>query len=103
MNWKLNPRTGMMEQTISTAKEISKALAPVGQIPNTWMAIKTIRENAKICVNRHSYLAISFQGKWRLLGLITNMPVIEKYLRGPLVNFHDAWLRGLPIDNPKFN
>jgi len=102
MNWKLNPRTGMMEQTISPSKEIAKALAPIGEIPNTWMAIKTIRENAKICVNRHSYLAVKLNGKWRLLGIITNMSAIEKHLSGPLVNFHDAWLRGTPIDEPKF-
>jgi hypothetical protein len=103
MNWKMNPRTGMMEPKISPAKEIAKALAPVEQIPNGWITIETLREDAKICINYHSYLAIKFKGKWRLLGRITNMPVIEKHLRGPLVNFHDAWLRGLPIDEPEFN
>ena len=102
MNWKLNPRTGMMEPTISTAKEISKALAPVGQIPDAWMAIETIRENAKICVNYHSYLAMKFNGKWRLLGIITNMQTIRKHLSGSLVEFHDAWLRGKDINKPEF-
>jgi hypothetical protein len=68
-----------------------------------WFGMRTVRDGVKIINNNQFYLAISFQGKWRLLGLITNMPVIEKHLRGLLVNFHDAWLRGLPIDNPKIN
>ncbi|MBQ2175588.1 MAG: hypothetical protein II453_11175 [Alphaproteobacteria bacterium] len=103
MKWKLTPKTGHIVPTLSAAKEISKALAPVGQIPNEWVTIETLRENAKICINYHSYLAIKFNGKWRLLGIITNMQTIRKYLREPLVNFHDTWLRGLPIDNPKIN
>ena len=102
MNWKLNPRTGQMEPTISPSKEIEKALIPLREEPK-WLGMRTIRDGVKIMYNNQFYLAISFQGKWRLLGLITNMPVIEKYLRGPLVNFHDAWLRGLPINDPKIN
>lgn len=102
MNWKLNPKTGRMEPTISPSKEIEKALIPVREEPK-WFGMRTIRDGVKIINNNQFYLAISFQGKWRLLGLITNMPVIEKHLRGPLVNFHGAWLRGLPIDNPKIN
>lgn len=102
MNWKMNPKTGRMEQVVSPAKEIEKALIPLREEP-IWFGMRTIRDGVKIIHNRQFYLAISFQGKWRLLGLITNMPVIEKYLRGPLVNFHDAWLRGLPINDPKIN
>lgn len=102
MNWKMNPKTGRMEQVVPPAKEIEKALIPVREEPK-WLGMRTIRDGVKIINNSQFYLAISFQGKWRLLGLITNMPVIEKHLRGPLVNFHDAWLRGLPIDNPKIN
>lgn len=101
MNWKLNPKTGHMEQVVSPTKEIAKALAPIGEIPNEWINVKTIRENAKICVNRHSYLAVNLNGQWRLLGIITNMHTIEKYLRGPLVDFHDAWLRGKQINKPE--
>ena len=103
MNWKMNPRTGMMEPKISPTKEIAKSLAPMGQIPNAWIAIETPREDAKICINHHSYLAIKFNGKWRLLGIITNMQTIRKYLREPLVNFHDAWLRGKDIIKPELN
>jgi hypothetical protein len=65
--------------------------------------MRIVRDGVKILYTNQFYLAISFQGKWRLLGLITNMPVIEKHLRGPLVNFHDAWLRGLSINEPKIN
>ena len=99
----MNPRTGMMEPKISPTKEIAKSLAPMGQIPNAWIAIETPREDAKICINYHSYLAIKFNGKWRLLGIITNMQTIRKYLREPLVNFHDAWLRGKDINKPELN
>lgn len=102
MNWKLNPRTGQMEPKITPQQEISKALAPIGQIPTEWIGIKTLREGVKICLNKHTYLAMSFNHQWRLLGIITNMSTIEKHLRGPLVNFHDAWLRGKQIDEPKY-
>lgn len=102
MNWKLNPKTGRMEQVVSPAKEIAKSLAPIGEIPNKWICIKTIKADAKICVNQHSYLAVNLNGQWRLLGIITNMYNIEKYLREPLVAFHDAWLRGKQINKPEF-
>ena len=102
MNWKMNPKTGQMEPQVSPAKEIAKALAPMGQIPTTWMAIETLRADAKICVNQHCYLAIKMKNEWRLLGIITNMSTIKKYLRGPLVDFYDAWLRGKPINKPEF-
>ena len=102
MNWKMNPKTGRMEQVVSPAKEIEKALIPLREEPK-WHGMRIVRDGVKILYTNQFYLALSFQGKWRLLGLITNMPVIEKHLRGPLVNFHDAWLRGLSINEPKFN
>ena len=102
MNWKMNPRTGHMEPTISPSKEIEKALIPVREEPK-WFGMRTARDGVKIINNSQFYLAISFQGKWRLLGLINNMGVIEKHLREPLVNFHNAWLKGLPINEPKIN
>ena len=103
MNWKFNPKTGIMEPNDTPQKEIERALVPVqGRIPE-WHGMRTVRDGVKILHTSQFYLAISFQGKWRLLGIIKNMPAIEKHLRGPLVNFHDAWLRGTPIDEPKLN
>ena len=72
MNWKLNPKTGCMEQVVSPAKEIEKALAPIGDIPE-WSGIHYVKKNAIILYNRDAYLAIAFNGQWRLLGIITNM------------------------------
>ena len=102
MNWKMNPRTGHMEPTISPSKEIEKALIPVREEPK-WFGMITVRDGVKIINNNQFYLAISFQGKWRLLGVINNMGIVRKYLNGPLVNFHNAWLKGLPINEPKIN
>ena len=102
MKWKLNPKTGCMEQVVSPAKEIEKALAPIGDIPE-WSGIHHVKKNAIILYNRDAYLAIAFNGQWRLLGIITNMHTIEKYLRRPLVDFHNAWLRGTPINKPELN
>lgn len=99
----MNDKTGMMEPHETPQREIEHALAPVTQIPNNWMGMRTVRDGVKILYTKQFYLAMSFSGKWRLLGIIKNMPAIEKHLRGPLVNFHDAWLRGTPIDEPKFN
>ena len=93
----------MMEPHETPQKEIERALVPIqGRIPE-WHGMRTVRDGVKILYTSQFYLAISFQGKWRLLGIITNMPVIEKHLRGSLVNFHDAWLRGTPINEPKLN
>lgn len=92
----------MMEPRDTPQKEIWESLVPAAKIPNEWMGMRTVREGVKIVYTNQFYLAMSFGGKWRLLGIIKNMPVIEKHLRGPLVNFHDAWLRGTPIDEPKF-
>lgn len=103
MNWKLNDKTGMMEPHETPQREICKALVPATQIPNDWIGMRTVRDGVKILYTRQFYLAMSFSGKWRILGIIKNMSVIEKHLRGPRVNFHDAWLRGTPIDEPKFN
>lgn len=111
MNWKMNPKTGRMEQVVSPAKEIEKALIPLRDekalIPlrdePKWHGMRIVRDGVKILYTDQYYLAVSFNGKWRLLGLIANMPVIEKYLRAPLVNFHDAWLKGVSIDEPKIN
>ena len=103
MNWKLSNKTGMMEIHKTPQKEICEALVPVAQIPNGWMGMRTVKDGVKILYTNQFYLAMSFSGKWRLLGIIKNMSVIEKQLHGPRVNFHDAWLRGTPIDEPKFN
>lgn len=92
-----------MEPHETPQKEIERALVPVTQIPSDWMGMRTVRDGVKILYTSQFYLAISFKGKWRLLGIIKNMSAIEKHLRGPIVNFHDAWLRGTPIDEPKFN
>ena len=102
MNWKVNPRTGQMEPKISPSAEIQKKIIPVPPIEK-WISMRTVREGVKICYNKNYYLAMCFNGQWRLLGIIADMPTIEKYLRGPLVNFHDAWLRGHKIDEPEFN
>jgi len=98
----MNPRTGHMEQVVSPAKEIEKALIPVREEPK-WFGMTTVRDGVKIINNNQFYLAISFQSKWRLLGVINNMGIVRKYLNGPLVNFHNAWLKGLPINEPKIN
>ena len=102
MNWKFNPKTGRMEPTISPSKEIERAVIPMREEPK-WSGLNTVRENMKILYGEYYYLAVSFQGKWRLLGVINNMGIVRKYLNGPLVNFHDAWLKGLPINEPKIN
>lgn len=103
MNWKLNNKTGIMEPHETPQKEISDSLVPATQIPNAWMGMRTVKAGVKILYTNQFYLAMSFSGKWRLLGIIKNMSVIEKQLHGPRVNFHDAWLEGTPINEPNFN
>lgn len=103
MNWKLNPRTGQMEPHTNPQRDIANSLVPIPikDKLNDWLGILNVKPNVKIVYRTNQYLAIAFNGKWRLLGIITNMNAIQRHLQGPLVNFHDAWLNGIPIDEPK--
>lgn len=90
-----------MVQKSAPCTEIAKALIPIHKDIPEWTGIRYVGENAAIVYNRDSYLAVCLNGQWRLLGIITNMWTIQKHLTRPLVNFHDAWSRGLRINKPK--
>lgn len=100
MNWKFNPKTGQMEPQKKPA--IDNAVSHVQAFTPEWVNVRTLREGLKVCYDgRLYYLAVCFNGKWRILGTIRNMNEIQMAARGPLTVFHDQWLRGIPTDNPK--
>lgn len=104
MKWELDNRTGIMiPKKEDPSKEISKAILPDHNAKRNWIGMRTVRDDVKICYDTNYYLAIRFNGQWRMLGIITNMSVIQRHLSGALANFHDAWLKGQPIDEPKLN
>lgn len=101
MKYKFNPKTGQMDAVQPMYKQIEKAVAPQRTSAPKWESVRTLRENIKLCFDgRHYHVAVCFKGQWRDIGVVTDINAIMSAARGPLVEFHTAWLRGIPIDNP---
>ena len=102
MQWKFNPKTGRMEPKESAAKQISKSIIKTPQKELIWVSVRTIRDGLKLCFDgNYYYAAVRFNGQWRIIGAVTNMNAFMQSARGPLVDFHNAWLAGNPISEPK--
>ena len=98
MNWSFDPKTGGMKPKPSQNQILNKTIRQTTNKPDLKL-VRTVRRDAKLLTDgQYQYLAVLLKGQWRVLGIITNMNDALAMLRGPIVNFQNAWLKGTPID-----